>query len=255
MKKFLLFLLLPWMIACQKDILPDPKPEPEPEPSFVCGISKMKDIENNLYPTVPIGNQCWMKTNLRTGKYLNGDSIPAGIPDSVWPRTTTGACAIYQHKPENDTIYGKLYNFYAAVDPRGLCPAGWRLATDSDWNKLVKYLDADADTTFDGIGAGHYALVAGTMIKDTTRWRPHSDPNLRPTNSSGFTALPGSNREPHFGTFEPEGWNATWWTPSDGPDGNWGRATAYFTSEIARFKVDYRSGCSLRCVQDLNHEF
>jgi len=103
---------------------------------------------------------------------LNGDFIPTGIPDSAWSQTTIGAYALYHNKPENDTIYGKLYNFYAEADPRGLCPTGWRLATDSDWNKLVKYLDSDADTTFDGVGIGHYTRVAGIVIKDTTEKIP-----------------------------------------------------------------------------------
>ena len=77
--------------------------------------------------TVTIGKQTWMKKNLDVSRYRNGDVIPEVADLSTWVNLTTGAWCYYENKSDNGTTYGKLYNWYAVNDPRGLAPAGWHI--------------------------------------------------------------------------------------------------------------------------------
>ena len=104
---------------------------------FVCGTSKVKDIEGNQYETVEIDSQCWMKTNLRTKKFKNGNSID--LCDSL-----NGENAYYYvvknslDVVQDDSICGYLYNWKAASQE--ICPSGWHLPTPDDWSTLTNYL-------------------------------------------------------------------------------------------------------------------
>ena len=113
-------------------------------PSFTCGTSTVSDIDNNVYNTVTIGTQCWIKENLKVTKYNDNTAIPlnntytSGTVSTVWQGLTTGAYTIYGNESStgaNATNYGFLYNWYAATDSRKICPTGWHVPTDSDWNK------------------------------------------------------------------------------------------------------------------------
>jgi uncharacterized protein (TIGR02145 family) len=138
----------------------------------------LTDIDGNTYQTVTIGNQIWMKENLKVSRYRNGDQIPTNLSNTAWNTTTNGAYAIYNNDPANNTIYGKLYNWYAVVDSRALCPLGWHVPNDSEWTNLENYLG--------GI------LVMGGKLKSTSNlW---NSPNLGATNESGFSGIPGGYR-------------------------------------------------------------
>jgi len=108
------------------------------------------DIDGNVYQTVIIGDQEWMAENLRVTKYNNGDAIPTGFSNEDWDNTTNGAYAIYPHGSIDEldsdaevvSVHGKLYNWYAAKDSRGLCPTGWHLSSDDDFTQLVDYVVA-----------------------------------------------------------------------------------------------------------------
>lgn len=85
------------------------------------------DADGNSYTTVTIGSQVWMKENLKTSKYRNGDPIPTNLTDAAWNGTTSGAYAIYNNDAANNTTYGKLYNILwltleAYVLQAGMCP-------------------------------------------------------------------------------------------------------------------------------------
>jgi uncharacterized protein (TIGR02145 family) len=121
-------------------------------------------------PTVTIGTQLWTTSNLDVTTYRNGDPIPE-VTDSSWAGLTTGAWCYYNNDPANGAIYGKLYNWYAVNDPRGLAPAGYHMPTLSEWNTLITYLGGTA--------------VAGDKMKATYSW----DGGGSGTNESGFTAL------------------------------------------------------------------
>jgi uncharacterized protein (TIGR02145 family) len=135
-----------------------------------CGT--VTDIDGNVYNTVTIGTQCWMAENLKTTRYNDGTAILTGLSNADWQITTSGAYAIYNNDPANNTTYGKLYNIYA-VKTNKLAPAGWHVPTYTEWTTLTTYLGGEA--------------VAGGKMKATTLW---SSPNTGATNSSGFTGLP-----------------------------------------------------------------
>ena len=91
--------------------------------------------------TVTIGKQTWMKKNLDVSRYRNGDVIPEVADLSTWVNLTTGAWCYYENKSDNGTTYGKLYNWYAVNDPRGLAPAGWHIPSDAEWTSLITFLN------------------------------------------------------------------------------------------------------------------
>ena len=150
--------------------------------------STVMDIDSNVYNVVQIGNQCWMKENLKTTRYVNGDNI-MHIPDSMgWDTLQTGAWCIYDNDPVNDSVYGKLYNWWAVMNGasptnavpsniEGICPSGWHVPSESEWDTLILAL-----------GGG---TVAGGKMKDTILW---DTPNAGADNSSGFSALGGGVR-------------------------------------------------------------
>jgi uncharacterized protein (TIGR02145 family) len=128
---------------------------------------------------VQIGAQIWTLKNLDVTTYRNGDPIPQVTDPTAWRNLTTGAWCYYANDPNNGAIYGKLYNWYAVNDPRGLAPQGWHVPTETEWTTLINYLGG--------------ASVAGGKMKSTgtTYW---TSPNTGATNSSGFSALPASYR-------------------------------------------------------------
>jgi uncharacterized protein (TIGR02145 family) len=140
------------------------------------------DIDGNTYNTVTIGTQVWMKENLKTVHYNNGDAIPNVTDNNSWGALTSGAYCDNNNLPVNGTKYGHLYNFYAVVDSRNLCPTGWHIPTGDEWALLESTLGEDS--------------VAGKMKSTTSDWR---QPNVGATNESGFSALPGGYRDAHPG--------------------------------------------------------
>ena len=174
-------------------------------PGLRCpGTPTVTDVDGNIYNTVQIGNQCWTQSNLKTTRYRNGDTISAGLIDSLWANTTSGAYAIYNNEPVNDGLYGKLYNNYSVTDSRGLCPIGWHVPSEGEWDALVGHV-------------GGYFVAGGSLKSMATQptlggW---TLPNIGATNSSGFTALPGGVRS-HIGEFYAMFNSGCWWslTPS-----------------------------------------
>jgi len=104
------------------------------------------------YDSVQVGVQVWMSRNLDVSCFRNGEEIPEARSAEEWRRAAEEGCpawCYYDNDPENGKIYGKLYNWYAVVDPRGLAPEGWRIPTVRDFEVLKEYIggswiDADA---------------------------------------------------------------------------------------------------------------
>jgi len=113
------------------------------------GPTTVTDIDGNVYNVVSIGNQCWMKENLKTTRYKNGVAIPNNLTDAQWQTATSGAYANH-YDTINTAVFGKLYNWYAVADTQGLCPTGWHEPEDWEWNVLVKAIDPNADTICNG---------------------------------------------------------------------------------------------------------
>jgi len=207
-------------------------------PSFACGTSSVSDVDGNSYNTVRIGTQCWTQSNLKVSKYRNGDNIPTGLSNTDWQSTTAGAYAIYANDPVNDGLYGKLYNHYAVMDTRGLCPTGWHVPTDGEWTTLETFLGGSS--------------VAGGALKSTaTQPTPGGwlSPNTGATNSSGFSAGPGGLR--YFNGFlNSVGNDGFWWSSSLSGTNAWYRYLNYYTGNINRDTTNHTSGFSVRCLRD-----
>ena len=187
------------------------------------------------YNTVQIGNQCWLKENLRTTKYNDGTSITNVTDNATWTSTTSGAYCCYSNNTSNCTTYGALYNWYA-VNTGKLCPSGWHVPSDAEWTTLVNYLGGED--------------VAGGKLKETgtTHWQ---SPNYGATNSSGFTALPGGYRFSGTGSFAFLGLVGYWWSSTDGGGSDaWARDLDWFHADVGRSKQDKRYGFSVRCLRD-----
>jgi uncharacterized protein (TIGR02145 family) len=187
-------------------------------------------------PTIQIGNQLWSKENLDVAFYRNGDPIPQVTDPTAWASLTTGAWCYYNNDPENGAIYGKLYNWYAVNDARGLAPQGWHVPTDAEWTTLGTKLGGD-------VVAGGKMKVAGT-----TRW---TTPNTGADNSSGFAGLPGSYRFIDGGFSGVIGESGNWWSSTqDNAVSAWCRILTNFAGNINRLPANKRYGYSVRCVRD-----
>ena len=195
-------------------------------------------IDENCNLTVTICNQIWMVKNLDVSKYRNGDDIPEVTDPSAWASLTTGAWCYYDNSPANGAIYGKLYNWYAVNDSRGLAPLGWHVPNDADWTTLSNC-----------IGNGDETLV-GIAMKSTTGWGVGSEG----TNSSGFTGVPGGFRFVD-GNFQSVGIEAFFWNTTLSVTG--APLTEYlseFNSDLGQsYYLDVSNlqlGYSVRCVKD-----
>ena len=154
----------------------------------ILSCSKNDEISrqtSNDVPQVQIGSQVWAKRNLDVSTYRNGDTIPQVTDPTEWRNLTSGAWCYYNNDPAIGEIYGKLYNWYALIDTRGLAPQGWKIPSDSDWNVLSNYLGGDS--------------IAGGKLKSTgtNYWL---GTNFYGTNDYGFDALPSGSRGEN-GTF------------------------------------------------------
>lgn len=207
------------------------------------GPTTVTDIDGNVYNVVSIGNQCWMKENLKTTHYKNGAAIPSNLSDAQWQATTSGASADYNNDPTNTAVYGKLYNWYAVADPQGLCPTGWHVPQDWEWNLLIKAIDSNADTT---IITGVQSQIAGGAMKQigTTYW---ASPNLGATNNSGFSGLPGGYRYGDGDDYYSLNTSGIWWSNSSQ---HWHRVINNSLSSISKFHDYPTDGMSVRCVRD-----
>jgi uncharacterized protein (TIGR02145 family) len=193
------------------------------------------------YSSIVLGNgQEWMAENLRTTIYANGNAIPNITPP--WTALTTGAWAHQSNDNQNEIPYGKLYNWYAVIDSRNVCPNGWHVPTNADWNDFINYLDPNSDGGLNAPGN-----TAGGKMKSigTQYWL---SPNQDATNESGFTGLPG-------GYFEGgnEGALGGWWSSStDLLDVNsaWVRWLSYMDADAYAETTDFSQGFSIRCIKD-----
>jgi uncharacterized protein (TIGR02145 family) len=200
------------------------------------------------YSTVILGNgQEWMAENLRTANYANGDPIPNVTDATQWGNLTTGAWVHYNNDSQYENPYGKLYNWYTVADPRNVCPTGWHVPTDSEWNLLVKYIDNQADTICGGCSQS--AIAGGKMKSTGTQY--WLSPNTDATNQSGFSGLPGGNRG-IVGTFYGIGVYSLWWSSSEyGANNAWGRVLLYDNGNVDRSSNGGKaSGFSVRCLKN-----
>ncbi|MCC5940319.1 MAG: fibrobacter succinogenes major paralogous domain-containing protein [Balneolaceae bacterium] len=189
------------------------------------------DIDGNFYQTVKIGNQWWMAENLRTTRYQNGNQIPNVSDNQDWRNTTFGAWAYYNNDSQFNSIYGKLYNWYAATDNRNICPVGWRTPSDHDLSIL----------------ANHLGQNAGGKLK-TTGFQFWKNPNSGATNESGFSALPSGGRSIN-GDFSRMGERAYVWSSTESDTENaFYRILEYNSGNFIRNDFRKKDGRPIRCI-------
>lgn len=213
---------------------------------------KYDTIEDNKYPSVKIGNQVWMTENLNVDKFRNGDPIPEAKTNSKWEKAGDDynpAWCYYDNDPANGKIYGKLYNWYAVIDPRGLAPVGWHVPSDKDWAVLTEYLGCkEIKDKYNGL-TFWYTPSAGSKMKSTgTQYWKSS--NKDATNSSGFSGLPGGFRY-GSGKFEYIGVGGYWWSSSEyEADEAWFRCLYGNYGNVYLNYDNKNVGSSIRCLKD-----
>jgi uncharacterized protein (TIGR02145 family) len=195
---------------------------------------KVVDIDGNSYKTVKIGSMIWTAENLDVAHFQNGDPIPEVKDSKAWTALTTGAWCYNENKQEQGKTYGKLYNWYAVSDPRGLAPEGWHVATDADWTALSALLGGEEQ--------------AGGKLKATVLWK---ELNEGTDNKNGFTALPAGARRDTDGEFMlPGEYSRLWSSTESSAKKAWGRALGYFDDALRRGEASKTTGFSVRCVKD-----
>ena len=214
------------------------------ESSWQCGDPL--EHQGYDYVTVEIGEQCWFSENLRSESYENGDAIPSSVSDSEWSSTTSGAVALYgedagcqSNSPNVDACdpiqslneYGRLYNWYAVDDSRGLCPSGWHVPTDEEWTVMTDHLGGES--------------TSGSQMKTTYGWFGGGNG----MNSAGFSGLPGGYRF-SSGYFGFSGFGGNWWSSSPDVSVAWGRGLDYYDEAISRNTYNPLYGFSVRCIKD-----
>lgn len=205
-----------------------------------CHAQTIKDIDGNIYNTVIIGRQVWMKENLKTTKYRNGVTIP-NLKD---PTRFAGYCD-YNHDPSISEIYGRLYDGATATDTNKICPFGWHVPSDGEWNILAKFLDSNVDTT----ATGKVGKDAGGKMKETGKihWKKT---NKGATNISGFTGLPGGWRT-NDGVFEHLGTSGFWLSATiEDLSYIYCRVLDDKESKLSRFNESSVASYSVRCLKD-----
>jgi uncharacterized protein (TIGR02145 family) len=213
------------------------------------------DIDGNVYTTVTIGNQVWMKENLKVSKYRNGDAILEISDSTQWESLASlgsegvAACCFYNNNSSNVVNYGRLYNCYAVQDSRGLCPTSWHVPTDEEWKTLELFLGLPpSELDFFGAGVrGAAQNIGGKLKVASSNW---VSPNIGANNSSGFSALPGGSRE--INSFGGIGANGSWWSASDGltESNAWFRFLGSGSAGIGREEIFKNQGYSVRCLRD-----
>ena len=222
------------------------------------------NIEN--YHSVKIGSHSWMVVNLNVSTFRNGDSIPQAKTNEEWELAGMygkPAWCYYDNDPKNEAKYGKLYNWYAVSDPRGLAPEGWHISSDFEWVTLYNLLGSDPGLSMKSINgwwgygcrechgepASRFKLKCKSCKGNYNKSKnPFSGNGI---NSSGFYALPGGSRV-SYGNFISFGWLGCWWSSTLDESGNaitW--SLCHNTYNLSRSFFDNKEeGRSVRCVKD-----
>jgi uncharacterized protein (TIGR02145 family) len=194
----------------------------------------------NDIPSVNIGEQVWMSKNLDVSHFRNGDAIPEARTAEEWATAAkerkSAWCYYENRRIQDDPIhgqdYGKLYNWFAVNDPRGLAPEGWHIPSDDEWTVLTNALGG--------------VEVAGNKLKSTSSWKN----NGNGTNESGFNGLPGGFRDPN-GVFDVIGGYGAWWSSSQATTNMvWQRFIVEDFDSVNRFFNVLGHGSSVRCLRD-----
>ena len=202
-------------------------------------------IDGHTYKTVKIGNQEWFAENLKTTVYANGDEIPYSRMNESWMNQEMGMRCSYEHDDAMNAKYGQLYNWYTVDDERGLCPSGWHVPSDEDWQDLEVFLGMSrADVSLEGDrGSDEWGM--GTKLKAKSGWKNGGNGS----NELGFSALASGYRLSN-GSFGYEGNYGYFWSSSPYGTSAWDRKLGSGNAGVYRTNLNPRFGFSVRCVRD-----
>jgi uncharacterized protein (TIGR02145 family) len=232
----LIFVISMGLLLCKFGFAEKKKSGTQPEVyNTESKIEPLESATQTDIPTVKIGNQVWMTKNLNVSTFRNGDVIPQAKTQGEWEayaKTGEPAWCYYDNNPANGDKYGKLYNWYAVNDRRGLAPKGFHVPTDNEWTVLTDYLGG--------------ADIAGYKMKTRSGW--YNEGNG--TNISGFSGLPGGFRYDD-GTFSIDGCLGGWWSSSEGSTAlAWLRGLGFRYGKVGRSSLNEGNGLSVRCLRD-----
>lgn len=200
-----------------------------------CGGTTADQINFN---EVTIGTQVWMTKNLNVDKFSNGDPIPHAKTGEEWKQAGENeqpAWCYYENDSKNGEKYGKLYNWYAVSDSRGLAPEGWHIPSDAEWLETINHLGGENE--------------AGIKMKNTSDWFE----NGNGTNESGFKGLPSGVRGDD-GVFTSFGKNGFWWSSSETEKQNKHVAWIFFLDYSFKWAIKEvglkESGLAVRCIKN-----
>jgi uncharacterized protein (TIGR02145 family) len=197
---------------------------------------RLTDIEGNSYRSIIIGSQTWMVDNLTTTKFNDGTDIPLVKDAVLWDNLSSPAICWQNNDPARKVTYGVLYNWYT-VSTGKLCPKGWHVPDDREWDEMVNFLGGDN--------------VAGGKLKeaDFSHWR---SPNSEASDVTHFRALPGGERfDGPYALFEGLGSSGSWWTTGNIEDLASDRSMYYDNSRVQKSFRPKKSGLSVRCVSNV----
>jgi len=228
----------------------------------ICPPTLFDSRDSIIYVTVKIGNQCWMAENLRYLPSVTEPGIGSNTTQYFYVYDYQGNSVVDAKATANYQNYGVLYNWPAAMDGaggsnsvpsgvQGVCPIGWHIPSDEEW----KILEGEVDSIYgypdpEWDLSSYRGFDAGGNLKSTdiAFW---NQPNIGATNSSGFTALAGGDRN-NLGSFGMQGMTANFWTSREsGPDYGYGRRIYNNYPTVYRSSSTYKtSGFSIRCLRD-----
>ena len=208
--------------------------------------TKLTDVDGNIYNTVIIGSQIWMKENLKTTRYRNGDLI--GTTSQVTLDITSEPTPKYQWA-HSITDYGRLYTYYAITDSRNVCPDGFHIPTDGEWTKLTDYLSNN------GYGFGGNANYIAKSLAAASGYTADPTPgnvgnDQASNNSSGFTGFPAGGRY-SSGVMNFVTYHGIWWTSTESTAAHaYFRCIGYIPEAVFRGEFSQSYGLSVRCLKD-----
>ena len=204
--------------------------------------TEVNKISNaGAYEEVQIGKQIWMSKNLDATHFRNGDPIPEAKTDKEWEKAgkkKQPAWCYYNNDPKNGKKYGKLYNWYAVNDIRGLAPVDYHIPSDVEWTEIVQYLGGEDK--------------AGEKLKNNSGWKNDGDIFSLSTgnNESNFSGLPAGSRYGN-GVFYGKNQECYWWSESEFNTAYaWLRYLSYGYIRVDRSYQEKEQGLSVRCIKD-----
>lgn len=223
------------------------------------GRPTVTDVDGNVYNTVLIGTQCWMKENLKTTRYRDNTPIEyPGADTSAWETNTSGAYAWYGNDMSRNEPYGALYNWYAVSRSNGICPEGWHVPDNAEWDELLSYAVANGFPNSDISRSAGNALKScrqkespaggGCNTAEHPFWEKHEIHHG--IDVFGFSALPGGYRF-MSGNFGFLGYNTHWWTATEFSESYARYRMIHLSTGVIHGNYDKKNhGFSVRCLRD-----